>query len=211
MANMKFYMTPGSCSTGIHILLEELELVFEAYIVNLPAGDQYQPEYVAINPKSTIPVLVKPDGAAITEFSAIAYWLARNYPKAKLMPGDVDGDTRVLETMNYIISTIHMQGFTRIFTTNHYAFHDADVDRVKARGETIVKKGLAIVNNMLAEKPYLTGDFSIADAALFYVEFWAARTDIDLPAHCLAHYQRMLQRRAVKQVMTEEGYSSLYR
>ena len=31
---MKFYMTPGSCSTGIHILLEECGLVFEAYVVN---------------------------------------------------------------------------------------------------------------------------------------------------------------------------------
>ena len=38
----KFYMTPGSCSTGIHILLEECGLVFEAHIVNLLAGDQYK-------------------------------------------------------------------------------------------------------------------------------------------------------------------------
>lgn len=41
---MKFYMTPGSCSTGIHILLEECGLVFEAYVVNLLAGDQYKKE-----------------------------------------------------------------------------------------------------------------------------------------------------------------------
>lgn len=40
--NMKFYMTPGSCTTGIHILLEEIGLVFEAYLVNLMAGDQYK-------------------------------------------------------------------------------------------------------------------------------------------------------------------------
>ena len=42
---MKFYMTPGSCSTGIHILLEELELIFEVQIVNLLAGDQNTPAY----------------------------------------------------------------------------------------------------------------------------------------------------------------------
>ena len=36
---MKFYMTPGSCSTGIHILLEECGLIFEVTIVNLLAGD----------------------------------------------------------------------------------------------------------------------------------------------------------------------------
>ena len=54
MPAMKLYMTPGSCSTGIHIILEELDEIFEAYLVNLPAGDQFKPDYVAINPKSTI-------------------------------------------------------------------------------------------------------------------------------------------------------------
>jgi hypothetical protein len=55
MDAMKLYMIPGSCSTGIHIILEELEQAFEAYIVNLTAGDQFEPQYVAINPKSTVP------------------------------------------------------------------------------------------------------------------------------------------------------------
>jgi glutathione S-transferase len=35
---LTFYMTPGSCTTGIHILLEELELVFSVELVNLLAG-----------------------------------------------------------------------------------------------------------------------------------------------------------------------------
>jgi len=210
MPNLKFYMTPGSCSTGIHILLEELGLFFEAYVVNLPAGDQYKPDYLAINPKSTIPTLVKPDGSAITEFGAIAYWLARSYPKSKLMPGDVDGDTLVLETMNYVIDTVHMQGFTRIFTTDNYAFNDIDAERVRAQGKIIVKKGYAFIDRLLADKAYVANEFSIADAALFYCEFWGARTGIELPEHCQAHYQRMLTRPAVKQVMMEEGYAALY-
>ena len=41
---LKFYMTPGSCSTGIHILLETLELPFEAWIINIPAGEHLRPE-----------------------------------------------------------------------------------------------------------------------------------------------------------------------
>jgi len=70
---MKLYMTPDSCSTGIHILgihilLEELELVFEAHLVNLMAGDHTMPEYLAINPKATIPTLVINNGTALTEF-----------------------------------------------------------------------------------------------------------------------------------------------
>lgn len=204
---MKFYMTPGSCSTGIHILLEELDLLFEVYIVNLPAGDQYKPDYVAINPKSTIPVLVRNDGKALTEFQAIAYWLARSYPKEGLLPGDPDSDALVMETMDYVVGTLHMQGFTRIFTTENYVFNPDDTVRVKAQGEIIVKKGLAILDKILAGKEYVAGDFSIADAALFYIEFWADKLKMKLPENCRAHYQRMLTRPAVRRVLQEEGYS----
>jgi len=51
MENKKLYMAPGSCSTGIHILMEELGLIFDSYVVNLPAGEQYKPEFLVINPK----------------------------------------------------------------------------------------------------------------------------------------------------------------
>ncbi len=207
MANLKFYMTPGSCSTGIHILLEELELVFEAYIVNLPAGDQFKPEFVAINPKSTIPVLVKQDGTPITDFVAIAWWLAKRSHKAGLLPADIEQESAVIETMNHIVGTIHMLGYTRIFTTDNYVFSMEDHARVKAQGEVIVKKGFTILNRQLAGKGYLFDSFSIADAALFYIEFWADRIGLPLPENCQAHYRLMLSRPVVQRVLREEGYN----
>lgn len=203
---MKFYMTPGSCSTGIHILLEELELPFEVYLVNLMAGDQNKPEYVAVNPKSTIPTLVRDDGTAITEFQAIAWWLARRYPRAGLLPEDIDGETRVIETMDYVVGTLHGQGYTRIFTTANYSDNEAEHEAIQARGREIVSKGLAVMDALLADKEYVAGKFGIADAALFYVEFWADKIKLALPPNCQAHYQRMLLRPAVRQVLAEEGY-----
>lgn len=203
---MKLYMAPGSCSTGIHILLEELDLAFEAYIVNLPAGEHTQPEYLAINPKSSIPTLVRDDGSVLTEFQAIAYWLARSYPKARLLPGDADGDARVIEAMGYVVGTLHGQGFARIFITDTFTPNEADHEAVKARGREIVEQGFALMNTALADKEYVVGSFSIADAALFYVEFWADKIAIDLPEHCRAHYQRMLARPVVQRVLREEGY-----
>jgi len=203
---MKFYMTPGSCSTGIHILLEELEQVFEVYIVNLPAGDQYKPDYIAINPKSTIPTLVRNDGKPLTEFQAIAYWLARSNPKARLLPEDLDNEVLALETMDYVVGTIHMQGFARIFNTSEFSFTQQDQESVQARGKQIVKKGFSIMNQLLCDREYVAGTFSIADAALFYVEFWADKIDLTMPEYCLAHYRRMLKRRSVYQVLREEGY-----
>lgn len=203
---MQFHMTPGSCSTGIHILLEELELPFEVYLVNLIAGDQHKPQYLAANPKATIPTLVRDDGSSITEFQAIAWWLARRYPKARLLPEDIDGEVRVLETMDYVVGTIHGQGYTRIFTTFNYSDNEAEHAAIQARGREIVSKGFAVVNDVLAGKDYVVGNFSIADAALFYAEFWADKIKLELPPNCLAHYQRMLQRPAVRRVLLEEGY-----
>lgn len=203
---MKFYMTPGSCSTGIHILLEELELVFEVHLVNLMAGDHLKPENLAVNPKATIPTLVRNDGSAITEFQAIAWWLARKYPKAKLLPDDMEGEVRVIETLDYVVGTIHGSGYTRIFTTDNYSSNTAEHAAIQARGREIVSKGFAVMNEVLAGKEYVVGSFSIADAALFYVEFWADKIKLELPPNCLAHYQRMLQRPAVRRVLMEEGY-----
>ncbi len=82
---------------------------------------------------------------------------------------------------------------------------------MRAEGYNIVKKGFALLNRQLTDREYVVGQYSIADAALFYVEFWAQRLGISLPERCLAHYRRMLRRPAVKQVLMEEGYASTYR
>jgi glutathione S-transferase len=208
---MKFYMTPGSCSSGIHILLEECGLVFEAYVVNLLAGDQYKKDYLAINPKGSVPALVLDDGTALTEFSAIAWWLARSYPKRQLLPASLADEVQVLSVLNYAVHTLHTQGFARIFTTERFAPSSCDHESVKAQGRQIIDQGFAIVDRQLAGRDFVVDHFTIADAALFYVEFWAERIGIPLPDNCAAHYRRLLTRPAVRQVLAEEGYASALR
>ncbi|MCV6638200.1 glutathione S-transferase N-terminal domain-containing protein [Candidatus Albibeggiatoa sp. nov. NOAA] len=209
---MKFYMTPGSCSTGIHILLEEVGLIFEAHLVNLMQGDQHKPDYVAMNPKSTIPTLLREDGTALTEFQTIAWWLAKAHPRRKLLPDALEAELQVLDMMNYVVNTLHGQGFTRIFTTDKYAQNTAEHEAIQSQGRDIIDNGFKIVNDRLSTRSshYVVDQFSIADAALFYVEFWANRIHIDLPEHCEAHYQTMLKRPTVRQVLMEEGYASIF-
>jgi glutathione S-transferase len=203
---LKFYFTPGSCSTGIHILLEELELIFEAHRLDLLAGDQFKEEYVAMNPKSSMPMLVLDDGEVITEFQAIAWYLAQSYPKAKLLPEDPLQQIRVLEMMDYVVATVHMQGFARIFTTDQFCDDPDHYEAIKQKGKHIIRKGFDIIDQQLADKDYICSGFSIADAALFYVEFWAAKLDIPLAGNCARHYQTMCSRPVVQQVLMEEGY-----
>lgn len=202
----KFYFTPGACSMGIHILLEELELVYEAYPVDLLKGEQLTDEFLAINPKASVPVLVLPDGTALTDFLSIAWWLAKSHPRAALLPQSLQGEAAVIELLNYAVNTIHGQGFTRIFTVEKYTVHSDDMEQVKNQGRVIVEDGFAVVERQLSTGKWGSGDFSIADAALFYVEFWADKTAIPLPASCLKHYHQLLQRASVRQVLMEEGY-----
>ena len=203
---MKFYMTPGSCSTGIHILLEEIGLVFEAHVVNLVKGDHLEPAYLAINPQGTIPTLLRDDGVALTDFFSIANWLAEAYPRRNLLPESDDAKQAALATMHFCVQHIHGEGFRRVFTPERYAGREKNLEAIKAEGREIAASALIAVDTELAGKNYVAGGFSIADAALFYVEFWADKTGMTLPRNCQAHYERMKTRPAVRQVLAEEGY-----
>lgn len=202
-------MTPGSCATGIHLLLEELELVFSATIVNLVKGEQHAPAFRAINPRGTIPVLVLEDGTALTSFLAIAWWLGRNYPKKQLIPEDPLMQAKMLDVLSYAVHQIHGQGFTRIFTPENYCIGDDDREgqqvALSSQGRDIIAAGFDWVAGQLTG-PWVCEQFSLADAGLFYVEFWADKTDIEMPVACVDHYQAMLKRPAVRQVLAEEGY-----
>jgi glutathione S-transferase len=77
---------------------------------------------------------------------------------------------------------------------------------VKAKGEEIFAKGLALMDKALAGKDYLLGHYSFADSALFYTSFWwNGRLKKELPGNVAAHYARMNARPAVQRVLQAEG------
>lgn len=126
--------------------------------------------------------------------------------RGKLWPADVENETRAIELMAYVTGTIHGQGFARIFATATFARDPADHPAVQAQGREIVERCFAILNDAMAGKTYAAGEFSVANPILFYVEFWADKTGIALPENLAAHYERLLARTAVRQVLREEGY-----
>ena len=204
----KLFYAPGACSIGIHVLLEEIGKPYEAEAVDLRSPPPER-AFTAINPKSKVPTLKRDDGTVLTEFPAIAYWLAMTNPEAKLLPEGADAQARALEAMDYVVATMHMQGFGRMFRPGNFAPSEADHEAVKARGKQIFENGLNVMDGLLAGKDYVTGSFSVADAALFYVEFWgAARMGMTLPANCAAHFARMKARPAVAAVLKKEGFDA---
>jgi glutathione S-transferase len=183
-------------------------------VANLPAGEHRQPAYLAINPKGTIPPLQLDDGRVLTSFAAIALWLARQYPRARLLPDDPALAPSAIDLLDHVVGTLHGQGWTRIFTTDAYLppglpAAEAGTWRaaIQAQGREIVDQGFSVIAQGLPDDGYAVGAaLSIADTALFYVEFWADKTGVPLPPRCAAHYRRMRALSVVQRVLAEEGY-----
>ena len=204
---MKLYYAPGACSLGIHVLLEELGKPYETSAISLREGDQYKPAYLHVSPKSKVPALELDDGSMLTEYGAIATYLARTHQDKGLVPSDPVTEARVIEAMDYIVGTVHMQGFARIFRPENFGADAAGKEAVQARGREIFSKGLDLLNHTLDGQEWLVGSFSIADTALFYVSFWAGRVKLELPANVARHFAAMKSRPAVQAVMSAEGLS----
>ena len=203
---MKLYYSPGACSLGIHVVLEEIGKPYDLHKLDLKGGEQYRPPFSELNPKSKVPTLQRDDGSVLTEFPVIAHWLAEQNPGKNLLPADKEAALRAAEAMDYAVATIHMQGFARLFRPTNFAPSEADTDAVKARGKELVAKGFTNLAHTLGSHDYIGGTFSVADTALFYLEFWAAkRMNLPLPGPIQAHFDRMMARPAVQAVMQQEG------
>lgn len=202
---MKLYYMSGACSIGIHVILEEIGKPYDAIPVALREGEQYKPEYKAITPKSKVPALMRDDGSVLTEYGTIARWLAKSNPQAKLLPEDLETETRMSEALDYAVGTVHMQGFSRLYQPGSFTPNEADFDTVRARGREIAANGYALLDKALAGKDYIAGAYSIGDSALFYVGLWGGFMGVTLPANLAAHQKRMLSRPAVQRVLKAEG------
>jgi len=203
---MKLYYAPGACSLGIHVLLEEIGKPYEPVLLKIREGEQFKPEFVAKNPKSKVPTLERDDGSVLTEYPAIAFWLASTNPEAKLLPATPDAQAKALEATDFAVSTMHMHGFSRIFRPSNYAPTEADHEAVKAKGAEMFQKGLDVMEGKLGDQDWVASDYSFADSALFYVSFWwAGRLEKQLTPKVAAHYARMLARPAVQRTMAAEG------
>ena len=205
---MKLYYTPGACSIGIHVLLEEIGKPYEAVFLDIHKGEHTRPPFSELNPKGKVPTLQRDDGSIITEYPVIAHYLAKTNPEANLLPHGEEAELRAAEALDYCVATIHGEAFRRLFRPGNFATNEADHDQVKARGREMVGKGYALMSKALGSKEWLAGEYSYADSALFYVEFWGKRLGLPHPANLAAHLERMLARPAVQRVLQQEGLAA---
>jgi glutathione S-transferase len=135
---MKLYWGPHTCAIGIHVIVEEIGAPYETEKLDVSGGASRRPPFSGVNPKGKVPTLVRDDGTVLTEFGAIATWLARTNPDKALLPRDAEGEARASEVIAYVEGTIHGQGYARIFMPEKFEPQDI-VHQTIGLGRTSVK------------------------------------------------------------------------
>lgn len=201
---MKLFYLPGACSIGIHALLAEIGQAFEIEKAARSGTKEFE-AYKLINPKGKVPSLLRNDGSLITEFPVIALYLARMHPEKELIPKDTEGEIRVMEMIEYLVSTVHMQGYTRVRRPDKFAPSVSDHVAVQEQGLKIFQDGLDRADQQINGKKWLFDQMSIADFALFYLERWSIVNGIgSLGPNCQSHFNRLWSKIEIRQAIESE-------
>lgn len=156
------YTAPTPNGYKVTVALEELELPYQARIVDLLSGEQRNPEFVALNPNGKIPVLV--DRVAqftIFESGAILIWLAEL--TGQLLPSALKQRSEALQWLMFQMGGIGpMMGQANVF----HRYFPERIEPVVQRYQRESKRLLGVLDARLKDRQYLLDwGFSIADIA----------------------------------------------
>ncbi len=151
----------------VHIAVEELGIPYTVVPVAIAKGEQFKPEFLAINPNHRIPAIVDDDGPGgrftLFESGAILIYLAEK--AGKLIPGDAAARYLCLQWLMF-----QMGGIGPMFGQfNHFAVYAPEqipyaIERYGKEAARLVR----VLEKRLAEADYLAGrEYSIADIATF--------------------------------------------
>jgi glutathione S-transferase len=202
---LKLYYAPIACSMVPWINLTEAGATFETIALNMKTGEHLKPDYLAINPKHKVPMLVI-DGERLTENVAIQIWIARNFPAAKLLPADPMAELQAISLMGWFGSGMHPH-MTRIFSPGKFCDVPGTADSVRRlAGEQLIDQ-FKIAEDKLAGREYFLDQFTAADPYFYWCFRRAIQFELPLSpfVNCMAHMKRMEERPSVKALLAYEA------
>lgn len=197
-----FYWHPMSSATPVAAALAELDVPHKRTKIDIKAGEQHRPEFLALNPNGKVPTITV-DGAPMFEALAIQLWLGEQYGVDRgLWP--VAGTPERLQatswcTWAYVtygaaLKRLHVatQGEEQLKSVEHAAAARHDLDQL-----------LRLLDDRLAQQPWILGDsYSLADLLVASVMGYSAYAGAPVAAH--RHVQTWLEKVQARPAMRLE-------
>jgi glutathione S-transferase len=192
------YYSPQSRALGARVLLEEVGAPYDLHVLNMKAGEQRQPAYLAINPLGKVPA-IRHRGQLVTEQVAITIYLADLFPQAGLTPG-IDDDLR--------------GPYLRWVVYYGSCFEPAVIDRFMQRAPAPITQSpyadyetmLGALEAQLARGPYLFGDRITAADILWGIALnWTMMFGVVPKKDVFVRYaERIIARPAFQRISAED-------
>jgi len=152
----------------VHIMLEECGLPYRVIPVDIGAGDQFKPEFLAISPNNKIPAIVDPQGPegapiSLFESGAILVYLASK--TGKFMP---ESTTERYEVLQWLMFQMGGVG-PMLGQTHHFRIYAPEkIEYAIDRYTNEAKRLYGVMDKQLANNRYIAGSqYSIADISIF--------------------------------------------
>ena len=165
---IELYSWPTPNGHKIHIMLEECGLPYAVHAVDIGAGDQFEPDFLAISPNNRIPAIVDPDGPdgkpiSLFESGAILLYLAGK--TGRFLPAGTRGKYKVMEWLMW-----QMGGFGPMLGQTHH-FRNYAKEKIEYAINRYSREAgrlYGVLDRQLARSEYVAGgEYSIADIAIF--------------------------------------------
>jgi len=152
----------------VHIMLEECGLPYAALAVDISAGEQFSPDFLAISPNNRIPAITDPDGPdgepiSLFESGAILLYLAGK--TGRFLPRSTRGKYQALQWLMFQMASVGpMLGQTHHFR----AYAPEKVEYAIKRFSNEAKRLYGVMDKQLATNDYIAGkEYTIADMAVW--------------------------------------------
>ncbi|MGZ5268150.1 MAG: glutathione binding-like protein, partial [Caldimonas sp.] len=185
----------------VHIMLEECGLAYRAIPINIGAGDQFSPDFLAISPNNKIPAIVDPDGpdgAPISMFESGAILLYLAAKTGRFLPADVRGRYTTLERLMFQMGSVGPM----LGQAHHFRLYAPEkITYAIERYSNEAKRLYNVIDKRLASHRFIVGEeYTIADIAIFpWLRSWRNQgIDLDDYPHLKAWFESIAARPAVQ-------------
>jgi GSH-dependent disulfide-bond oxidoreductase len=160
---LKFYFNGAPNPNKVSLLLEELEVPYEPIPVDIRNGEQFDADYVEINPNSKVPAIVD-DGHPVFDSNAILLYLAEKH--GRFLPADRPGNRgRLLSWLMFIASGVGpYSGQSVHFRT----YAPEEIPYARNRYQREAERHYRILDDRLGANRYMLGEeYTIVDMAMW--------------------------------------------